>query len=300
MKQIKIITILLLFSGLMVLYNGCKDDECPDVPCDDPTNWRCPNYDPCLGKREINSFFRMRDGDNGFPPPESWCDLRPTDTISGSIIRFDIPAGNPGYCRYEWQIGSEPSLRHQPSFEIDFSDYLRQVGWETHIPITLTIVTPPNECLNDLNDTIITVTRNLFFTRKLVHFFSRQDTISYHFRGYLVDEPKNEFDLEIYSHNSGYYQHNFLGGNPKFFVGFPFADSILFPESNTISCHNFKHLLCLFHPDYLKFRSELILRLTKGLIKYEFIYMEPDIWSIKLEFDEGSKLGTKHFIGRKL
>lgn len=299
MKQIKLIAILLFFGGMMVLYNGCKDDECPDVPCDDPTNWRCPNFDPCLGKREINSFFRMRPGDNGFPPPESWCDLIPTDTMSASSVRFDIPLGNPGYCRYEWQIGSEPSLRHQPYFEIDFSDYIREVGWETHIPITLTIVTPPNECLNDLNDTIITVTRNLFFSKKVNGIYGVDDTIRRSLIGYLVDDPNNIFELDIYPFSSGYFNYEFLGGVPKFFLGFPFADSILLPHGGAVlRCQNFKHVILTYYNRSP--HSSKIEALSKGLIKVDFIYRKLDEWSIILEFDEKSKLGTKHFIGRKL
>jgi hypothetical protein len=43
--------------------------------CNDPTNPDCANYDPCYGKKTINTFFKVRPGDRGFPPPEEWCDL---------------------------------------------------------------------------------------------------------------------------------------------------------------------------------------------------------------------------------
>src|SRR5690606_21606976 len=130
MKNYKI---LIRFIFIFCLIQSCQQD------CQDAANPECENYDPCFGRRRINSLFRVRPGDNGFKAPEAWCDLVPCDTFNASSVRFDIPMNNPENCSYFWQIGSEPTHRSSRSFEIDFSDYLSVGNWESHIPISLMI-----------------------------------------------------------------------------------------------------------------------------------------------------------------
>jgi hypothetical protein len=96
-------TFLILSLTLLCMLGGCRKKQCHD-----PKNPECENYDPCFGKKRINANFRVRPGDNGFPPPEEWCDLVPCDTLRASSARFDLPLNNPSNSTYTWQVGSEP------------------------------------------------------------------------------------------------------------------------------------------------------------------------------------------------
>ena len=40
--------------GNLVFMNACKHD-C--IPCEDPTNPDCSNYDPCYGKHRVTADF---------------------------------------------------------------------------------------------------------------------------------------------------------------------------------------------------------------------------------------------------
>jgi hypothetical protein len=71
---------LVVFAAMVL--NSCKK-ECP---CTDPSNPQCENYDPCYGKKTINTFFKVRPGDRGFKPPEEWCELIPCDTFNVSSV----------------------------------------------------------------------------------------------------------------------------------------------------------------------------------------------------------------------
>ena len=229
----KVLYIVLM--GLMLPF-GCRK-ECPK--CDDPTNPDCENYDPCLGKKHVNSLFRVRPGDRGFKPPEEWCDLIPCDTFNASSVRFDIPLGNPDNSTYEWQIGDEPNTRTDKGFEVDFSDYLNDGNWETFLPVTLTVRTPLNECLTNPEDTLIVVTRELFFTQKQLSIFEPGETeVSY--KGYFTDKSDQEVILQHIIIQKGTFRNQFTPINVV--VGLPFTDTFFFPRVCKFeSCENFKH-----------------------------------------------------------
>lgn len=233
MKKIKIISILLFFSGLMVLYNGCKD-KCP---VEDSTNPDCDSYDPCHDKRINNTFFRVRGGDGGFPPDPEWCeDLIPCDTFTGGPVRFDIPLGNPANATYEWQIGTEKEPRTARGFEIDFQKYLKEKGHEIWIPITLTIRIPASECANTLEEQEKTVTRNIFFTRYGNGFqWPREPErfVSYKYKGYFAHEPNKEAEIE-YITFQGIFRGLVSGqGTFKLLVGIPNIDTLLYTPTYT-------------------------------------------------------------------
>lgn len=191
MRFLKFLMLLLGFIAFMML-QSCKEN----CPCDDPTNPTCENYDPCWGKDTINTFFKVRPGDNGFPPPEEWCDLIPCDTFNASSVRFDIPEGNPENSTYEWQIGSEAEPRKGKGFEVDFSDYLIAGKWETWISVSLTIRTPINDCLENPKNTLVTVTRELFFTKILPSIFNSGKTIA-KYKGHFLSTPSNKVTIEF-------------------------------------------------------------------------------------------------------
>ena len=228
-KIIKIILVLFV----VVFFNACKKKCC------DPNNPDCENYDPCNGKKRINAIFRVRPGDRGFKPEGEWCDLIPCDTFSESSVRFDMPINNPSNSKYSWQVGTEPTPRTGKSFEVSFSDYLNAGKWETHIPVTLTIRTPLNSCMTHPEDTLIKVTRELFFQEKewwLIPF--RETSASY--RGYFTNNPSKETIITFIDQKRGY----FRGVEAPVFliVGFPFVDTLLSPTTHlNESCNNFKN-----------------------------------------------------------
>jgi hypothetical protein len=234
-KSYKYLVILLV--GMALVLNSCKK-ECP---CDDPTNPDCDNYDRCFGNDTINTLFKVRPGDRGFAPPEEWCDLVACDTFNASSVRFDIPDGNPLNSSYEWQIGTEAETRKGNSFEVDFSDYLRLNGWETRIPISLTVRTPMNECLRSEDEMLKTVTRELFFTNNQLALGGEfKDTLTTWEGTYDNNDEIEEFKL-ITVENGTYrgYQAPFT-----LIVGLPHKDTIMWPKNCFRQvCKNYKHTI---------------------------------------------------------
>ncbi|HEY1046105.1 MAG TPA: hypothetical protein VGF79_06660, partial [Bacteroidia bacterium] len=253
--------------------------------CYDPKNVECDNYDPCYGKTRINSNFRVRPGDGGFPAPEQWCELMPCDTFNASSVRFDVPINNPNNSTYTWQIGSEPSPRKSIGFEVDFSDYLDAGNWETHIPITLTIRTPLNYCMTNKEDTLIKVKRDLFFTKAWKHPFSGNPG-SKVFEGYLLEKPNETFRIKTEFNNEKYYKKLETYGNNFFFIGFPFADTILRPWSIFVKddCSNFKHFREITDKDQNPQMFELFNEYSHGLMQQDFYYLGDTSYLFKLEF----------------
>jgi len=149
MKQIKIITILLLFSGLMVLYNGCNDDECP---CDDPTDPMCENYDPCYGKTPVTADFEMGYILRVTPPFDEYVEeFQPDYAFERVNIGFRPKNFNPNEgIKYTWLLGSE--VIEEAEFYRNFSSTT-----EDEIPVTLIVEGKPNlDCfpLDDGKDTL--------------------------------------------------------------------------------------------------------------------------------------------------
>jgi hypothetical protein len=228
--------LVILLVGMALVLNSCKED----CPCtDDPTNPDCDNYDPCFGKTTVDTYFKVRSGDNGFPPPEEWCDLVACDTFNASSVRFDIPDGNPLNSSYEWQIGTEAETRKGNSFEVDFSDYLRLNGWETRIPISLTVRTPMNECLQSEDETVKTITRELFFTNERWNIYKQGKEMAL-FEGYYTSEPGKKAFLKIEYVRDG----NFRGIDAPYGLttGFPSIDTLMGNKDCPIDgCNNFIH-----------------------------------------------------------
>jgi hypothetical protein len=223
--------------ALLINLSSCKE-ECP---CDDPTDPVCDNYDPCFGKDTINTFFKVRPGDRGFAPPEEWCDLVACDTFNASSVRFDIPEGNPENSTYEWQIGSEAEPRTGEGFEVDFSDYLRDNGWETWIPITLTVRTPMNECLRSEDETVKMVTRQLFFTEKRPSIFDvGQKIVSY--KGCFLSKPREEITIEFIYQTEGFFRG--IDSPIALVTGVPGIDTFAYnPPCKQSYCVNYLHTL---------------------------------------------------------
>jgi len=279
---------LAVFAAMVL--NSCKK-ECP---CQDPTNPQCENYDPCYGKKTINTFFKVRPGDNGFKPPEEWCELIPCDTFNVSSVRFDAPDGNPENSTYEWQIGTEATPRTGKAFEVDFSDYRQSKGYvDLWIPVTLTIRTPLNACLTNPEDTLATITRELFFTKTQLQFRKSNEKVT-KFKGHFVGNENKEVILTLIRLEDW---ERFRGVKASSLtVGLPFQDTLMSPLSSCgfENCQNYLHYrvrfqnisTCGYSPELTGYLSESetlflgsenkvkriwIFNKPKGLERYEFI-----------------------------
>lgn len=287
--------LVVLVAGIALVLNSCKEDECP---CVDETNPECDNYDPCFGKDTINTFFKVRRSYGGFPPPGDWCELIPSDTFNGSTIHFSIPDGGLGNQSYEWQIGSEAETRKGEAFEVDFSDYLRNNGWETWIPITLSIRTPLNECLADPKDTLVTVTRELFFSEQTIPWRPLGK-----YKGYFTHEPENEVTIEFLDlSNWNIRKIDFSVGLT---IGLPNIDTFMYPFGCPLDeCSNYKHRILRFtQTQVCETPSGVNLAaLSNNLLQSEVI--KPDGTFDKLRhiwfFDKPTGIERYEFIGEKI
>jgi hypothetical protein len=277
--------------GMVAVLTAClllSLPACKEKDCDDPQNPDCGNYDPCYGKSRINPVFRVRPGDNGFKPTkEEWCDLIPCDTFNASSVRFDIPLNNPVNSAYTWQIGSEPSHRTAKGFEVDFSDYLAAGNWEKHIPVTLTIRTPLNTCMTNPEDTLINITRNLYFSNKRYSNFYPRTTlpkdslIEKTFTGYLTNNPSKLFTFKIIKVFENYYDGYSIQGLAYFFVGLPFADSIMIPRDVSMkSCGNYRHSIIVTN----RLNDTKFSELTHHLRRIDYLIESAKKRTIKLSF----------------
>jgi hypothetical protein len=179
MKKLKLITIL-LFSGLMVLYNGCKDDECP---CDDPTNPVCENYD--LNFRKPTADFTMRQSLKPFgwaDKPENIAEFCDTIVASNSGVLFTAKEENA--IRYEWTIGEDNRTFSTREVALRFDYYLQNPNniWNP-IPVKLKVVKVPDNPHNPA-DSVYTSERFLVFADE----FLWNGT----FEGYFDHEPNKK------------------------------------------------------------------------------------------------------------
>jgi hypothetical protein len=272
--------------------NACKKEKCQD-----PTNPKCENYDPCYGKKTINAFFKARPGDRGFKPPGEWCNLIQCDTFNESSVRFDIPDGNPENSTYEWQIGTEATPRTGKAFEVDFSTYLRDNGWERHVPVTLTIRTPLNNCMQNQEDTLKTVKRDLFFTMIPLRYRINDEKVT-KFKGYFVGNESKEVILEFIRLDHG---EEFRGVSARSLrVGFPFQDTVMSPWNScgTEKCQNYLHYrvkffnitTCGYSPELTGYLSEFESLFIGNENKIKEVYY----------FNKPSGLERYEFIGERM
>jgi hypothetical protein len=162
----KVLCSYLLF--LFVMVTGCKEDD--EDPCRDPTNPECANYDPCFGN-EPTASFKMRGSSVGFPISENlvaeWC-----DTIRRAHVEFMADMEDAEV--YEWYIGTETEPRFGRSFKLDFGDYIEDTlqnlnpdNPDYYLPLDVTLIVRNSigACVS-VNDTVLTSTSQLVFTRK--------------------------------------------------------------------------------------------------------------------------------------
>ncbi|MCB9261588.1 MAG: hypothetical protein H6607_04370 [Flavobacteriales bacterium] len=189
-----------IFMAMVLLWAGFGMQGCKH--CLDASDPDCDNYDPCYGQHTIDTYFKVRDGDNGFPPPPKWCldMITYCDTFLSSSVRLTVPKGNP-HSTYEWRIGDDSTVRTVDEFEISFEDDLKEYGWERFYPVTLTIHTPYTSCLDNPADTLVVVTRNIFFTEKQYNIFDPYADART-FEGFFSDKPNDKAQITLFWNDS--------------------------------------------------------------------------------------------------
>lgn len=261
MKTLVNILIVMLLSQVW----GCRKKDC----CYDATNPACENYDPCLGKETVNTYFTIRDGDNGFPAPEAWCLDRITfsDTVLNSSIVLKVPKDNLN-STYEWQIGQDNKVYTKNEFEISFDKELQANGWERSFEITLIIRTPNSICLTNKNDTLIKVTRNVFFTQKTSVDLKTVYGIR-KYEGYFSFNPSVKASLHIIYNDSNMFRGQ-TPGNYWLVVGLPNVDTLMLPRMGCgyqRGCGSYTH-------SYIQWENTNVcswVDLTKHITHYETI-----------------------------
>jgi hypothetical protein len=201
---------------VVVFFSTCKK-EC----CQDPSNPKCENYDPCYGKREIKINFRVTKAFNGFPGPPPECPYESRDTLYNiTNVRFEAPKNNLLNSTYFWQVGTDTNIRKGKAIEVGFQNWVAQGNWEKQIPVTLTIRTPYNGCMN-INDTLVKVTRNIMLSQKYYGFgilYGRWDNQNFDdtFKMAITKEIKFFKGMELA-----------LFGTYPVFINAPFSDTFL-------------------------------------------------------------------------
>jgi hypothetical protein len=158
---------------------------------------------------------------------------------------------------------------------VDFSDYLAKGNWEKHIPVTLTIRTPLNGCMTNPGDTLVSVTRNLFFTETALNIMPA-GTNHVVYQGYFSHDPDKEVTLEYINKTNG----DFRGfKSPNFLtVGLPVVDTFFSRNCMGVAgCSNYLHFIqTVSNPEtcaplgYVPLKIEWIM--LNGINKLKAIY----------------------------
>jgi hypothetical protein len=119
MKNLSFFPLLLL---AFLLFDGCKKDE---EFCDDPTDQRCPNYDPCTLAVAANSDFKI---------------VVPIRHVADTIIDIEVDTSRGGggvYFKavvttglesYAWKVGADPRTFTESEINLDFTAYVGDVS----------------------------------------------------------------------------------------------------------------------------------------------------------------------------
>lgn len=301
MKRIKFKLLIATLISFAVILSSCKES----CPCEDSTNPECDNYDPCFGKREINTQFIMNNGYNGWAPPPDWCIERMvySDTFSTTRVRFFVREGNET-STYEWRIGTDDRVRTEDEFELSFEEYIETNGWNISIPISLTIRTPLNDCLNDLSDTLVEFTRNLYFTdEQVIGGFTGIWDEKEVYQGIFTSELEKVVQLEFYGSDPDNDTFNFPGrpGRYELIIGLPIADTVLVPDYSNCGysegCGNRVYRYRRW------FRQEVCpeLDLTRGFNSFEAISdYETNTVNLKFSSDLSGKEWSYEFNGKRI
>lgn len=146
-KYIQVGLVLVLMVGLV----NCRKDS----SCTDPTNPKCPNYNPCTAVHPLSAAFNIYEDDCTVGPGSddtSW-HYYPTDTLYSHCATFSITDSTVDSVR--WNIGA--GVYYSKSFTLNFNF----IG-PASVPITLTVYKHRNQCY-PTDDTIKTLTKTIYF-----------------------------------------------------------------------------------------------------------------------------------------
>ncbi len=167
---------------------GCCKEECTD-----PTDRRCPNYDPCLSYVPANADFDILE----IPIFSLNCDNTGPKTLElkvdtvFSTIDITFRAHNQAD-RYYWKIGTDPKIFTDREFELLFGD--NAVG-----DIQVTLVTErndPNRCSSDPTSRD-TVSKKFHILRRSHGPDDAWSLLHGKWRGANTDHLTDSFEIEI-------------------------------------------------------------------------------------------------------
>jgi hypothetical protein len=115
--------IIRTFSFLLVfLSGGCGKEE--EAFCDDPTNRRCPNFDPCTLAVVASSDFRIV-GTVNFAG-DTIIDIEVDSALGGfnTAYQAEVKEG----LSYAWKVGADPRTFSGPELSLGFSNFTGNIS----------------------------------------------------------------------------------------------------------------------------------------------------------------------------
>jgi hypothetical protein len=173
----KNILIIFLLGIIGIGLAGCE--------CDDPTDPKCDNYDPCYEIKPVTSSFIISEllpfaytrwENEGF-----FWEQRNSDTVYSRNLEFEAPEGMD---KYTWIIGTE--ILH------DRIVVRKNFPPNEIIPITLIVERTPNrECFPN-DDGIDSLVRNLLFEQDYYVLSPRGK-----YKGHFLRSPNDDFTINF-------------------------------------------------------------------------------------------------------
>lgn len=182
-----VITFICIAASMLLLQN-CKGR---DEDCNDPSNPKCSNYNPCFGKKETSAAFYMYESPNTLFTFPAWLDIKwtlldsDTSVLGGLIFR----AMQENAVEYQWWVGTEVNPRFGREIQIDFGS--------SKIPKRIRLIVksnPDNNCFPN-DDGIDTVDRMLYFLEDPCNNYPLKGK----WEGAFKDNPDSTFIFE-YGH----------------------------------------------------------------------------------------------------
>ena len=176
--------------GNLVFMNACKHD-C--IPCDDPTNPDCSNYDPCYGKHRVTADFYIYENHPDLNPDRGW-EYYDTDTLLGQSVLLVAKETKDKYgqdVNYTWLIGGETISGVKSVTRYAFPANVK-------IPVTLIVSKEPHlECYPD-DDGKDTLTRYMVFPSmsKITPKWQGE------YIGYNTDKPNEQLHISLYTRDT--------------------------------------------------------------------------------------------------
>ncbi len=172
----------LFFTLLAVGIFSCKSCD-DDVPCNDPTDMDCANYDPCHDRKTpVSADFEVRHI-NYDESRIYYGDTFP----AGCIMRFVALDTMPG-TTYSWEVGNPQNTSADRSYRLSFACDLTL---NQTLPVQLiTERSIDNECMlpEDQRDTVV---RNIRFVPRSQFLYWG------HWQGALESKPNEVYTIEL-------------------------------------------------------------------------------------------------------